>query len=479
MQRRDKASNARVLIGVPAYRGAAHVAETLRSIQAQDFGAFDALISVDGGDCETAQACEAFLSDPRFRLVVQDQRLNWHGNINWLMAQPGYEFFCYWPQDDLATRDYLASLIRFADAHPDYVCAFSDIQWFGQEDARSIFPSLTGFALTRALYVLESTNGVPLRGLIRSEAFAWTGSIRHTAFESAHEEYIWLAKLAREGKFGRVEGPLYYKRKHGGSTSPKWELREPAWKRAVWIEFGIGMLEVLLPMIAASERETALALVLERLCCPRESRFRFYDPASEPAAFATDFLREARGRCDIAAPTAAQDDGIIREALGPWLAAEALPPPGVALAKLTDDLVAHRVLKLKFQAGDIATRLLGEGWSTPEPWGTWNAAMASKLRLPIPEHGGPWEVTFLCHAYAAQHPQMVIVGIDDIDHVAEWRFDTTDGSYRRLRLPPRAGAAIVRFRFPDAISPQALGRSTDPRPLALALVMATISPARS
>ena len=74
-----------------------------------------------------------FLSDPRFASWCTKDRLDWHGNINWMMQHAAHEFYCYWPQDDLATRDYLASLIRFADAHPDYVCAFSDIQWFEQE----------------------------------------------------------------------------------------------------------------------------------------------------------------------------------------------------------------------------------------------------------------------------------------------------------------------------------------------------------
>ena len=72
------------------------------------------------------------------------------------MEQVAHEFYCYWPQDDLATRDYLASLMRFADAHPDYVCAFSDIQWFEQDQIRAICPTLTGTALERTRYVFES-----------------------------------------------------------------------------------------------------------------------------------------------------------------------------------------------------------------------------------------------------------------------------------------------------------------------------------
>jgi len=470
----DPRQEARILIGVPAYRGAEHIGETLRSIQEQDFRAFDVLVSVDGGDRETARACEAFLSDPRFRIVVQENRLDWHGNINWIMRQAAHEFYCYWPQDDLATRDYLASLVRFADAHPDCVCAFSDIQWFEQETVRSVFPSLSGPALERARYVIESMNGVPFRGLTRVDAMRRAGPLRHTPYQSAHEEFVWLAKLAREGMLGRVEGPLYYKRKHDGSLSPKWHLREPSWKRAVWIEFGIGMLEAMMPLLSHAEHESGLAIILERLCCPRDARFRFYDPAAEPIQFAQDFLREARARCNIATRSHTQDQRVIDQALGRWLAAEALPPGNVALAELTETLAERGELAISFSQGEIGTRLLQDGWAIPESWATWTISDVANLRLPIPEEGGQWTVTFRCAAHAsAQHPQTINVDVDPRMDAAQWQFDASDTVERQLLLT-RSGDALVRFRCPDAVSPQALGHGEDSRPLALALVSATI-----
>lgn len=290
---------ARILIGVPAYRGAQHIAETLRCIREQEFAAFAVLISVDNGDQETARACEPFLADPRFRMTVHREHLGWDRNINWLMAECRSDFFCYWQQDDLAAKDYLNSLIRFADANPDFVCAFTDIQWFGDEQARSSCPSLTGFALNRALYFLETMNGVPFRGLIRKSAIERAGPIRHTEFESAHEEFVWLAKLAREGAFARVPGSLYFKRKHKEAISAKWDHRRPEWWRPAWMEFGIGMLESILPLVAPHEREVALAVVLERLCCPKEGRRLSYDPKAEYEKFGMDFLALARARCSL------------------------------------------------------------------------------------------------------------------------------------------------------------------------------------
>ena len=62
--------------------------------QQQTFGDFETIISVDGGDLETAAVCRPFLSDPRFRMVVHSERLDWFGNFNWLLQQPLNEFFC-------------------------------------------------------------------------------------------------------------------------------------------------------------------------------------------------------------------------------------------------------------------------------------------------------------------------------------------------------------------------------------------------
>jgi len=273
---------ARVLVGVPAFRGARFIAETLRSIQAQSFDAFRVLIAVDDSDAETADVCRPYLRDSRFSLVVHDRRLGWAANINWLMAQLSEEFFCYWQQDDLASPDYLLELVRHADSHPSAVCVYSDIQWFGSEGSRLTCPSLTGLPVNRALYFFETLNGTPFRGLVRRPAIESTGSIRLTDYESALEELVWLARLGREGTLLRATKPTYFKRKHEDSVHVKWYEREMSWKRSVWIEFGIGMLETIMPIVPESERDSALRVILERLCCRREGRFRFYFTTPRP-----------------------------------------------------------------------------------------------------------------------------------------------------------------------------------------------------
>ena len=50
----------RVTFGVPVYKGVGLVEETLRQVVAQTFTDFEVLISVDGADMESADACRAF-----------------------------------------------------------------------------------------------------------------------------------------------------------------------------------------------------------------------------------------------------------------------------------------------------------------------------------------------------------------------------------------------------------------------------------
>ena len=465
----------RIFVGVPAYRGTAHIAETLASIREQSFAAFDVLISVDNGDGDTARACEPFLSDPRFRLVVQRTHLGWDGNINWLMSECRRPYFCYWQQDDIATMDYLHALFAFAEANPDFVCTFCDVEWFGKERVLSSFPTLTGFALTRALYVFESLNGVPFRGLIRKAAIDRIGPIRRTEFESAHEDFVWLTKLARDGKFARVEGPLYYKRQHEGALTLKWQGRDAAWRRAMWMEFGVGMLEAILPVVLPHERDTALAVVLERLCCRKDGRFLFHDPGDDAPAFAQDFLDLARARCGLGRADAADaaDADIIRTTVG-FAQARGLAREA-HFAPLLQQLKETGRLELDFGVGGAGTRLLETGWSFPEGWGTWSSGHKAALRLPLPNDGQTWEVVCEVRGFAdAKLVQTVRVSANEED-VAQWRLDRSEPARHVLSLEGRGPATRLTFELPDAVSPQQLGRGDDPRFLAIGLSRIAIS----
>jgi glycosyltransferase involved in cell wall biosynthesis len=150
----------RITVGMPLYRGRDQVADGLRALQAQTFTDFEVIISVDGADEDSAQACRPFLTDDRFRVVVHPQRLDWFGNFNWLLQQPIGDFFCYRQHDDTTAPEFFEKLIAVAEARPDAAAVYADCQWHGGRSDLEIAPSIEGDTLARLRQFIEQKEPV-------------------------------------------------------------------------------------------------------------------------------------------------------------------------------------------------------------------------------------------------------------------------------------------------------------------------------
>jgi len=139
----------RITVGLPVYRGANLIVKALDCLQRQTFRNFEAIISVDGNDEETARACLPFLADPRFRMVVHPERLDWVGNFNWLLQHDLKEFFCYRQHDDTTAPEFFEVLLRVADKEPLAAAIYCDCQMSGGRNDIEIFRSISGEPLER------------------------------------------------------------------------------------------------------------------------------------------------------------------------------------------------------------------------------------------------------------------------------------------------------------------------------------------
>lgn len=456
----------RILIGMPAFRGADFIREALQSISDQDHRDFRVLISVDGNDFETAAACEPFLADSRFSLVTQNRRLGWAGNINWLMSQPDFDFFCYWQHDDFTSTNYISELLRSSITHPSAVCYFSGIQWTGQHGDWSASSSVVGLAVMRAISIFEDLNGIPLRGLIRKEAIDRVGPIRKTDYESAFEEFVWVGKLAREGNLQFVEGPIYYKRARGDSTHAMWHKKDRLWRRAVWLEFGLGMLETIWPVVLEPERITALCTVLDRLCLPKKGRFFFYDGPNIP--FASDFLLKALERFPIPsldrAITGTQSDSFAGGISGGQL------DRAILFSKSRRQTSPLEQNTFGFRAGDAGIDLLLDGWSFAETWGTWSDGPCAGLRLPVGTKKGPWKAIITFQAFGKEGTVPVEITVPSSSQITAWRVAANQAVQKELCVESQSTDILLRFSFPGATSPLSLGVSNDRRCLGIGLI---------
>jgi len=263
-----------ISIGVPVYRGKAFVAETLASIAAQTHREIDVLISVDGSDDDSVAACEPFLRDSRFRLVVQPERLGWVANINYLMSERRGQFWYYHQQDDLVAPDYIQHLLRAARVRADAAVLYCDIETFGERSGPVVQPSVVGDPAARMLILLHRhLAAVAFRGLVRGEALC---PVRGNERGDYRADTVWMISAARSGNLVRVPGQLYRKRYHADNIHTGWGGRPPEEQEAGWIAHCRDMVvEALLVGAVPSESRLLWGAGLTRLISYRLGRPRW------------------------------------------------------------------------------------------------------------------------------------------------------------------------------------------------------------
>jgi GT2 family glycosyltransferase len=289
-----------ILVGVPVYQAWEFVAETLHSLQAQTFEDFSVLLSVDGNDEQSVEACRPWLADPRFRLEVQRERLGWVGNINWLLSQARHPFFCYYPHDDVTDPGYFAALIEESRRQPAAGACYCDVRFFGDRSDVVTGTSILGDSVSRVLAQLETLYFGPFRGLVRQEAVRATGLLRLNGFESFMEDVVWTVKLARHAEMRHVPKALLHKRWHPANASRRWGTWGEEKKRDAWITFCAGLLGAALPAAdSADDRFRVLFKVLDRLARQQWYYVSENLPDAERRQLALDFFAYAERQAVI------------------------------------------------------------------------------------------------------------------------------------------------------------------------------------
>jgi glycosyltransferase involved in cell wall biosynthesis len=244
-------------------------------LQRQTFSNFEVIISIDGSDEETAAACRPFLTDARFRMVIQSERLDWVGNFNWLLQQDLREFFCYRQHDDTTAPEFFEVLLQAADEEENAAAIYCDCQFIGRDHVE-IAPSIEGETLYRMIqYIEQRVPAAPVRGLIRRAAIRQAGHVRSDEFRAPLELFVWLAKILRWGSFRRVAKPLYYRLRHPHSFTSEYFRSSQERMQAVRTTYFTGMLEAVMPLCQTPEQRLFFQqLILDRII----ARW----PASEP-----------------------------------------------------------------------------------------------------------------------------------------------------------------------------------------------------
>lgn len=110
-----------VSVGLPAFRNASTIGDTIRALQRQTFERWECFVSCDDGFTETYQvARDAIKGDERFALHANERRLGVPGNWNLVLAQATADLFKLMCADDVLHED---ALQRQVDAMREYPSA--------------------------------------------------------------------------------------------------------------------------------------------------------------------------------------------------------------------------------------------------------------------------------------------------------------------------------------------------------------------
>jgi hypothetical protein len=288
----EQQMRAGVTIGIPIYRGKPFLEESILSVRNQTYPKIEVILSLDGPDPECEEICRRFLTDSRFRLVVQPLRLGWMDHTNWLMSQVQTEFWHLHEQDDIIEPTFLETLIEYADAHPNVAVVFSDLRLFGTLENQMTMSSVIGSTVIREMKLIhEHFPGVAPLGLIRTAALHMSGGLPGNEFENFAADTAFMAGLARWGELHRVPLELYRKRVHAESTHATWWDWPMDRRLKVWPAHCVSMLEQALRIEASPLESRLLWLALiERLVSPLTASY-FLPVAELTVADRADLLR--------------------------------------------------------------------------------------------------------------------------------------------------------------------------------------------
>jgi GT2 family glycosyltransferase len=261
--------NGRATFCVPIYRGEAFLRDALRAIQAQTFTDFDVVMSIDGADPVCEAICAEFVSDARFTLAVQPQRLGWVDNFNWTLASVDNEFCLYQQQDDLIDPAYLETLVHEAQREPSAAVVYCDLVSMGKYDGVvRPAPSVIGATAFQRMMTMvrEHLVAVPFRGLVRTDALPMAGPVQRNAVADFGVDILWLTALARWGDLRRVPLPLYRKRYHDHNTESKWWAWPLDQRLEAWCHHSVAMVNEAMKVQSTAQAMRLLWLAgVERL----------------------------------------------------------------------------------------------------------------------------------------------------------------------------------------------------------------------
>lgn len=202
-------------IGLPVYNGDNYLDEAIRSILEQTFTDFELIICDNASTDRTAQIClDHAARDPRVRYYYNERNLGAGPNFNRAFELARGEYFRWAAHDDLLAPTYLERCVDVLDADPGVVLCHTLTQVIGDR-GEGLARELQGLDHDDVVERFEVLTLQPhwcleIFGLMRAAALRRTGLYR----PYFGTDKTVLVELALQGRFQRVQEPLFLNRDH-------------------------------------------------------------------------------------------------------------------------------------------------------------------------------------------------------------------------------------------------------------------------
>ena len=138
--------------------------------------------------------------------------------------------------------------------------------------------------------------------------------------------------------------------------------------------------------------------------------------------------------------------------------------------------------QIDFRQGGNSQEYTLDGFSAPEPWGTWTDGNVAHIGFTLDEDPkSDLTLAMASYAYVSEkHPVQQVQVFVNGQSVGEFTYGKAGGiETHQVRIPQaafsaRSGDVVIELRLPKAISPSEVGEYVDGRRLALGLVSATL-----
>jgi glycosyltransferase involved in cell wall biosynthesis len=122
-----------VTIFLPVYNGANYIQQAIDSVLAQTYTNWTFLIVDNCSTDDTAEICKPYLTDPRFKYVLNETNLGVHGNFHKALSLCSTPYFAYLSHDDIYVRpDAFEEARGILEADKSLAMVNAPVRWLDQ-----------------------------------------------------------------------------------------------------------------------------------------------------------------------------------------------------------------------------------------------------------------------------------------------------------------------------------------------------------